>query len=512
MKHFLFLTVASISFFSFNCYATAPSVEQTTSEQETTDYTAEIMYLEQVHALQTKLKSLKDTYEKEDNEKLRLDLVNQKYNAMEACNIKLLSDVYENPKEAWQNITQEYDEKELKLTVDILSSAPKKTSTGEDANAELFANWYLGREVLKDVYATPEKNGTLKKGKSFDLWEDQKYIYSEQVNSFLTSINQILGRTGRIAGISAANSFEQNEAAYNAFLKTLPPETVSKLTPAQKSFPKPPKALPPAHEIMWFNDDPAKTKTVFPEWPEPWKQFIQSGFTTYNENGEMAKIFQPKTLVLNEEARHKGVDEQNNRLNVYQAVKKEKTSAENVLNIVQEGKSKIVNKINNQLKEIGIQSSIDANDVASLSKIEEELVSAKSKNIQIVRDRITKNHSDLFNSKSKPNKFNDYLKMSYSEQLKMLDTLPKDSEDYRNLKQIMMSSKAYKSYHYVNALEKDINGEVNFTIINAQEIDHLIKEKNAENALFEEIKKKNKNDIKKEFNKKINKSCLNGGL
>ena len=102
--------------------------------------------------------------------------------------------------------------------------------------------------------------------------------------------------------------------------------------------------------------------------------------------------------------------------------------------------------------------------------------------------------------------------MSYSEQLKMLDTLPKDSEDYRNLKQIMMSSKAYKSYHYVNALEKDINGEVNFTIINAQEIDHLIKEKNAENALFEEIKKKNKNDIKKEFNKKINKSCLNGGL
>ena len=115
-------------------------------------------------------------------------------------------------------------------------------------------------------------------------------------------------------------------------------------------------------------------------------------------------------------------------------------------------------------------------------------------------------------TKNKPDSFKTYLKMSYIEQLNALDSLEKDSEEYRQLKHIMYFSQAYQDFNYVNALEKDINGSVNFTVINAQEIDHLLKEKQAENALYEELEKKNKEDIKKAYNTKINKRCLEGGL
>ncbi len=514
MKHFLLFALTGISFFSFISLtqANAPVENESQAVIETDDYTTEIIYLEQLHAMQLKLKKLKEKYKEEEHEKLRVDLINQKYNAMEECNINLLADVYENPKAAWQNITQAYDEQELKLTVDILNSVPKKTSTGEDAQAELFANWYLGREILTDVYANPSKYGQVKEGKSFELWEDQKYSYQEEVNSFLMNINKILGRTGRIAGISAENDFEKNELAYKSFLSTLTPDQAQRLSESQKNFPKPPKALPPAHEIMWFNDDPAKTKSVFPEWPKPWKEFIQSGFNTYNPNGEMSKIFFSKTLVLNEEARHKDIQEQNNRLNVYQAIKKEKTNSENILNLITNKKETTINELNQRLKNLGVTNEIKGDNVDSIMALEEELLNLKNKNIKIVREKITRTHSDVVDTKNKTESFKLYLKMSYVEQLNALNKIPKDTEEYRQLKQIIYSSQAYQDFNYVNALEKDINGDVNFTVVNAQEIDHLLKQKKAEIALYEELEKKNNVDIKKHYNKKISKSCLNGGL
>lgn len=517
MKPFLFLALSGISFFSFISFthATAPveiASQETEEAIESDDYTREIIYLEQLHAMQIKVRNLKKRYQEEEQEKLQVDLINQKYNSMEACNINLLSDVYEDPKTAWKNITQEYDDRELKLTVDILNSIPQQKNTGKKAQTELFANWYLGKEVLTDVYANPEKYGKLKEGKSFDLWEDQKYVYADEVNSFLQDVNKILGRTGRINGITAENNFAQNESAYKTFLSSLPPDQLQKLSETQKTFPKPPKALPPAHEIMWFTEDPAKSKSVFPQWPQPWQKFIQSGFNTYNENGEMAKTFLPKSLVLNEEMRHMGTSQQNNRLNVYQAIKKEKTSAENTLNVTSNAKSSAVNELNSRLKDLGIQTAIEADNIESVSRLEEELLQLKSKNIQSVRDKITKKHSDIVDTKNKPDSFKTYLKMSYIEQLNALDSLEKDSEEYRQLKHIMYSSQAYQDFNYVNALEKDINGSVNFTVINAQEIDHLLKEKQAENALYEELEKKNKEDIKKAYNTKINKRCLEGGL
>ena len=514
MKQFLLFALTGISFFSFISVTQATGPIETSSQEviETDDYTTEIIYLEQLHAMQLKLKKLKEKYKEEEHEKLRVDLINQKYNAMEECNINLLADVYEDPKAAWQNITQAYDDKELKLTVDILNSAPKKTSTGEDAQAELFAHWYLGREILTDVYANPSKYGQVKDGKSFNLWDDQKYAYEEEVNSFLIDINKILGRTGRIAGISAENDFEKNELAYKSFLSTLTPDQIQKLSERYKSFPKPPQALPPANEIMWFNSDPAQSKSVFPEWPKPWKEFIQSGFNTYNPNGEMAKTFLPKTLVLNEETRHRDIYEQNNRLNVYQAIKKEKTSSENILNLITNKKQTSINELNQRLKDLGIANSIDGENVDSIMVLEEELLNLKNKNIKIVRDKITRTHSDVVDTKNKTDSFKLYLKMSYTEQLNALNKMPKDRPEYRQLKQIIYSSQAYQDFNYINALEKDIDGSVNFTVVNAQEIDHLLKEKKAETALYDELEKKNKIDIKKHYNKKISKSCLNGGL
>lgn len=512
MKNFLFLALAGISFFSFINSTSATQTEETTQTEMSNDYTSEIIFLKRLHNAQQKIQSLKDRYNEIDSEKQRADYVNKKYDAMTACNIKLLSDVYQDPADAWKNITKEYDDKELALTIDILNSAPKKTSTGEDANSEMLAHWALGKEVLEDVYASPEKYGKTKDGKRFELWEDQKYSYGEEVNTFLMQINSLLGRTGRIAGISAENDYEKNEEAFQSFLKTLKPEELTKLSQKQRTFPKPPNALPPAHEIMWFNEDPSKSKVVFPAWPKPWQEFISSGFSQYNPNGEMAKMFQEKSLVLKDEIRHQGVDKQNNRLNVYQALKKEKNGAQNSIKIKSNGQKEAIARLQEYLSSLGISAEIDPENIESLTKLEQSLIDVKNKNISIVRDKITKTNPEILNKKKKSTSNDNFLKMSYAEQQEKLKTLDKNSEEYRELRQVMLSSKIYNDYNYINALEKDIAGEINFSSIDAQNIDHLLTEYKAQKALTDVIRKKGQTDFNQLYDKKINDECLNGGI
>ena len=66
--------------------------------------------------------------------------------------------------------------------------------------------------------------------------------------------------------------------------------------------------------------------------------------------------------------------------------------------------------------------------------------------------------------------------------------------------------------NYVNALEMDLEGELTLGMSNATNVEHLKKEKEAEKALYKEVEADEKKELQKEYEKKIDSTCLNGGV
>ncbi len=478
------------------------------------NYKPELASLIRIQGVQQKISVLEDVYKNLESEKTQKDIADKRYQAMEQCNIKRLASVYKDPALAWQNITKKYDEQELKLSVDIMNATPKKLSTGEELRTEQLAYWQLGKEVLTEVYATPEKFGEVKDGQSFPLWEDQKYLYTAEVTAFITSVNSALGRMGRIPGVSSVNSYAKNAEAFAAFLKTLTPQQLAKLPQKLQVFPATPKALPPAQEIMHYFENPAQSKSVFPQWPEPWKEFIKSDFEKYNPNGEMAQEFRPKSLVLKDEVKHRNPVNQNNRLHVYQALKKEKEMAQKDFETIQNLQKTTIDSVSSDLKGLNVDMPIDADDFTTVEKIQEQLKSKKTAYINSVRAKITKNQeaNPPLNLNNESQQLQNLAKMPYGKQMAYLRTLDKSSEEYAKAKTIIAGAQESEYLQYLDALEKDAVGEIALATTNASSIDHLKKEKDAENALKQEIRNKQQQEYRKAYSKKIDENCLNGGM
>ncbi len=478
------------------------------------NYLPELAKLISIHAAQEKISTLRNAYSRTESNLKQKELADARYNAMETCNIKQLSQIYENPEDAWKKLTQEYDDKELEMTLSLLDAVPKKLHTGEEIRVEQMAHWYLGKEVLTSFYAQPEKYGKLKEGKSFSLWEDQKYVYNEEVNDFIKKFNSLIGRTGKIPGVTSQNSYQANEKAFNAYLNGLSSKELAKLPEAYKTFPKPPNPLPPANEIMLMMDDTIQSKSVFPEWPEPWKKFVKTNFQSYNPKGEMAKIFQEKSLTVKEEYRHKPAYEKNNRLNVYQGLKKTKQTADTNYQLALEFQQEAIDNISNDLKQFEITEKFDIQDVKSIDVVQAQLIEKKRQYISAIREKITKNQENAI--KEPLTQDSDFMRnfalLPYSEQVAQIAQLERGSPEYVKANNILNATQRLEHLNYINALEKDIEGELILGTTNATNVDHLKKEKEAEKALYKELDLEEKKELQKEYEKKIDSMCLNGGV
>ncbi len=521
MKKYILLAVTSLGFsalFSNMLSAQFVQVEVKPAAilevYQPENYLPELAELISIHTAQEKITTLRKAYSRAESTLNQKKLADARYNAMETCNINLLAQFYENPQEAWKNITQEYDNQELEMTLSLLNATPKKLHTGEEIRSEQMAHWYLGREVLTSLYATPEKYGTLKNGKSFPLWKDQEYVYNEEVNSFIQKFNSLIGRTGKIPGVTSQNSYQENEKAFNTYLKGLPQKDLSKIPESFKTFPKPPNALPPANELILMMDDPTQSKSVFPKWPDPWKKFVETNFQSYNPNGEMAEFFQSKSLVPKDEYRHKPTDEKNNRLNVYQGLKKTKQTADTNYQLALEFQQETIDNISNDLKELQITEKFDIQDVKSIDLVQAQLIEKKKKYISSIREKITKNQENA--PKVTLTKDSDFLKdfalLPYSEQVAQITNLERGSAEYVKANNILNATQTLEHLNYINALEKDIEGELILGTTNSTNVDHLKKEKEAEKALYEELALEEEKELQKEYEKKIDQMCLNGGV
>lgn len=519
-KYFLF-AVAGIAFSAIlSNIANAQFVQVPVAEapvkkiESQENYLPELAELIGIQAIQQKISILKELYNKTTSEKKQKELAESRYNAMEKCNIEHLADIYEDPATAWKNITTEYDNQEMEMTLSILDAMPKKLHSGEEIRTEQLAHWQLGREVLTSLYASPEKYGKLKDGKTFPLWKDQQYLYNQEVNSFIQKFNSYLGRSGKINGVSSQNSYLENETAFQQYLTSLNSKELAQLPNEFKSLPKSPKALPPANEILLMMDDPSQSKSVFPAWPEPWKNFVNSNFENYNPNGEMAKIFQSKSLVVKDEYKHMNIKEKNNRLNVYQGLKKSKNTMQQNYQSALDFQKESAQSIVDDLKLLGITNEIDAEDITSIDPIQNQLIEKKQTYINNIRSKITQNQkkNPSIDVKNENDFLREFALLPYSQQVETLETLERGSDNYVKATNIINATQTKEHLDYINALEKDLEGELLLTTLNATQVDHLKNEKEAEKALHEEFQKEEEKEFQKEYELKIDSQCLNGGI
>lgn len=438
-----------------------------------------------------------------------------RFASLNKCNTNLLKPYYKNPDDAWNKITKAYDDKEKEIAIYVNSADPSKPGGTEEMRSEYMSFWTVGKDVLTDVYAQPEKYGELKnKNASFPLWEDQKYLYAKDLTAFSTRLNSFFGRSGNIPGLSLDKTYAENVNAYEALLAQLTaqyPDKAKNLPASLKTLPTPPQALPPAQEIVRYFDDPSVSGTVFPNWPEPWKKFVDSGFQDYNPAGEMAQNFKPKSLQLRDEIKHRSSELENNRLNAYQQVKKDLSGALKITEVSADNEEAELKAFEKKLAENGITVSLTSFDEAQLADVKKQLIELKKSYLKESQTILAEPQQEKTTTDETPSLKN-FASLSHAEQLNTLSNFEKGSQEYMDALTLLNASQTSEDVAYIEALSKDEDGETYVFPTNAKDIDQLINAKRASQALVKEVRKNQQQELKKNYNKKIDSMCLNGGV
>ncbi len=429
-------------------------------------------------------------------------LAQDQMDALNACNVEKLSDIYQNPEDAWKKMISAYDEKERNLTAYVNAAKP---APQQDAWENAHPYWRIGRELLVDVYANPENYGEVKQTGGFKRWKDQDYIYAEQVNSFLTNVVSVLGVVN-VPGVSRQNGYEQNAAAYTAFLtrmKNEKPSKYSQLSQNMLTFPMPPKPLPPANELIKLTQESSQGQ-LFPVMPEPWAYYAKNKQVPRLPNGEMNEYYKPDSLQLRTEVGDKMLE---NRFSAYQERKAVLASADNSFQVMQRMVNDKQKRLNEKVKKWGLDISVD---MENLEEIKVELGKRKQVSIDKARELLNKlAEYEVSNVSEKTAK---YAALSPSDKLLALDEFDRESPEYDAAMSMLNADQRKIDENYLNAMEKDINGLTILTEDNANDVDELMKGVVAQQALSSAIYREDENKVAKARAKKIDKDCLNGGI
>jgi len=175
--------------------------------------------------------------------------------------------------------------------------------TGDDSINAVKAsltNWYLDRAIWMELYTNQDKYEDRKGADrpSFEAWSDQKYLYDKKVwepkYNAIKATCQVTTEPVIAADKKYDYYFYDNvKAAHAAYLSTLPKECLAVLSaelkapPAQMYRPLP----PPEKIVALLLDSKGNLREVYPEIPEPWVAFAESGCVLFNPDGEMAEKF-----------------------------------------------------------------------------------------------------------------------------------------------------------------------------------------------------------------------------
>ncbi len=533
-RSFFMLTVSSLLLSSV-ALAESPFVKveripatQTQAETQS-NYQIPLLKALDLHNLMVSLPSFRQFQQTQADAKEQLDYQNKRFDDMTTCNIRRLGKYFQNPEDVWEKMTKTYDAQEKQLAV-FLNSAQRydpdqlpNVTPDDQTIIEQNATWTLGKNILTDVYANPEKWGTPKggAGKSsvFPLWKDQKYLYDKEYNDFYAQINTYFGVSSDVLPQIGDQKYDYTQydeliKAHADYLKKMSAQAPKKLMGMPASFkmpPVPPKPLPPADEIVKYIGDPEETRQVFPEWPEPWQKFMKSNFEDFNPTGEMAQDFIGKSLRLKESVRNQDASLQDNRLNVYQGIKKERSTAQKLVEITQAEENNLMSVLDSRLASHGLaMETPNLLDETQYNQVKKAIREQKEIYLKQAEEEMSKLPSSSSEDEQKTLSAESVLSISPQGQEDVLDQLTKDRSLYVKTADAIQSSRVYQARQLIEALKTDSDGHVTLSRQNAGQIDQLMKEAAATEALKKEIELFNKR-INKTQRKKLDDMCLNGG-
>lgn len=393
--------------------------------------------------------------------------------------------------------------------------------------------WDIGRSILNDLYANQDEWGERKSPKtpSFSLWNDQKYLYDEQVwtpkykrvNTFFKHYpltdNPYQKNMKKDADIWKKYDyyFHKDVAAkHAAYIEELKLEANGKrhfwgnFVPDDVKNPpeEPPRPLPKRFETVLIDYDDTTYNKVYPNFPTPWQTFKDNQFKLFNrtQDGEMQIVFNQRslpTLVLNWDYLSSSQQIEtlfsHNRISRYLATKYELKKREQVL----EEQAKKVEKIKKDFDEIASLYELNFNDIeyadkAGLEEVKRRLLEKKNEKISEILEK--KTPEDL-------KKDSHVLDVA-----SLVDALKKDKD-------------AQVALSYGNAPNIDdllVTTQADEALIAALQIAYQDEDKLAElmektptNVLVEALAKELDNARKakiKDESKDIDAMCINGGI
>ncbi|MBR4932099.1 MAG: hypothetical protein IKZ02_03635 [Alphaproteobacteria bacterium] len=424
---------------------------------------------------------------------------------------------------------------QAKLQDNSFLAEQEPVPTDEEEISEAYPYWRVARSTLEDVYANPEKYGALASvGTGFPLWIDQKYQYTKDVLSQLSAVQTKFNTTGVLGqetinatinqyvhsftqtnGILNTLNEEENQKKYADLLKYLKDthpnyDNIMSSISNATALPSMPDPLPPVYEYIQLMTDPAKTGTMFPEWPTPWARYIREGLTDRAEGGEMDTFFMPNSLTLREEVRNWDSTKINNRLAVYKEKFTELQNQKKASTIAKEIVEKQIEEINSDLEKYGITLSFD---VSKPKLVQDELVKLKKELINKTQN-LLKNEA-TYNLTKASDKLQKFQALPYEEKVEALkrdfnkETNP---EEYSMAVQLLNASERSNNELFLKALEEDLNGEAQQTASATNNVQQNIESQKAQYALFEESAKEDKARRALVREQKIDALCINGGL
>ncbi len=459
------------------------------------------------HAKKTQ-KDLAEALEEQEYQEKRMAQIDE-------CNTKTLEKYFKNAPEAWQNVKKAFLDQTKEMTLDFNASEPvNPNGTDEQMLAEALGTWRLGRDILIDLYANPEKYGEVKEGQSFPLWKDQEFLYDQQLTKSYDEINKYFGNLANNKpdfgdakyNYRRAGDIQKKHAAYIEDLKKKYPDKAQGMPEAFNSALLPPKPLPPVSEIVQYIGNIEQTHQVYPEWPAPWKEFIESNFETYNLNGEMAQDFVPKSFNLNEKGTVEAQSGHDNRLNQIHTASITKRSADKIVKLQEDAKKQMDELLTQRFGIYNLKiENTDLLDEENFNAVAGQIKALKQQKIDIVKEKLAQYSSENINwEDDNTRKLAD---MQPHAQAIVLKKLPRGSQEYINASNVIKASKIKKDAEWISALEKDTNGVVPLAQANARYVDQLLNEAAANEALLEEVKKERDKNRDWLRNKELELAC-----
>lgn len=300
-----------------------------------------------------------------------------------------------------------------------------------------------------------------------------------------------------------------------------------------------PRPLAPRQEIVLIqvNDNNA-FDGVYPNYPEPWQQFMNSGFSVYNPNGEMAEVFNinaSKRTISPKSTENGSVP---NRISRYLTTKYELNKKQEELEEQNNRVAELKEKIEAFATDNEIQLPQDMNyaDPEDLVQIKTLLLQERDKKIAKAKP-LMKEGSEPIDLVTRDDETKQEVTAAENRR-KQLEALVQydDVEDRERIKeQIMAQDEAERQAAIargedvsdweaavvvdydalVKALEYDANAEVAVSFSNVDTIKEAVKEARA-NAKITELSNKEKQKAREkelaELTKPIDNMCSNGGI